>query len=843
MTLTTLSSKELKPLYKWALKRNRTIMIIYSIFLAVFGPILDMYMATQYYDASSSNIEEIGIVSLTLFQIIAAFFTFVSALKTFSYLHNKRSVDMFGALPTNRTTMYVSHLLAGITAIVLPYIPAAVLTLGITSRSGDSLKLGLFCVGTTLLMIIAAYVFTSLIAYCCGTIIDTAIVTVAVNAVWVGVIALYYGFIYEMIPGMEFYNIMDTPLIVLFAPYGFSLVELVFYEMDQIGNIVTLILWNIVYIAGIFFLALYAANKRKAETSQNGFAVQWLPMVIKAGVSVACGGFIGFVAAMISYSGYGNMFVFSFWYVIIGFVAFAILHIIFARGVKGKIIPSLITYICTSVAALALVFGLSFGMGLDTYVPSANTVSSVTFENEEFSDPENIATITEIHKVITEGIRNYYDYPYYLGDEDYNYYYDDYYDVPAEDDKSDAELNPAEKYPYVNYTGFSFSYKRKFGFGVSREYYIYTYNSYDHTYDYNTLNELLKKLYSSEEYKIMKNKELFDDETVDKVMSASLDYYYYTDGQYMNYGSADLPSDAEFMTGLRQALKADIIADQSFVPQTSYSSVSYRSQLFYRYIGSNCIELDIKYRYNEDDMQNYSYNYYYDYDDAITRTRTYTVSALIKPNYVNTMKYLNEHNIVPENSKAYTEYSSYYPDSYYEFCSNGDFDSLSVMVEEISSKWAMIACNSLNVDYYDWAESNLKAYNKDVLVKAEELYGKYMKDFNAEDAQYKLDGDDVYVYYGDYTEVADNIIDDLLQYTFEYVENSTKVSESSDTDTNSDKGSDSDKSTDTSAESKASSVPTNESEWEEANRPKSDTSSALTASEAEELTASSATVV
>ena len=44
MTLTTLSSKELKPLYKWALKRNKSVMIIYSLFLLVFGPILNMYI-------------------------------------------------------------------------------------------------------------------------------------------------------------------------------------------------------------------------------------------------------------------------------------------------------------------------------------------------------------------------------------------------------------------------------------------------------------------------------------------------------------------------------------------------------------------------------------------------------------------------------------------------------------------------------------------------------------------------------------------------------------------------------------------------------------------------------
>ena len=44
MTLTTLSSKELKPLFKWAFKRNKVIIIIFSIFLFLNGPLLDMFV-------------------------------------------------------------------------------------------------------------------------------------------------------------------------------------------------------------------------------------------------------------------------------------------------------------------------------------------------------------------------------------------------------------------------------------------------------------------------------------------------------------------------------------------------------------------------------------------------------------------------------------------------------------------------------------------------------------------------------------------------------------------------------------------------------------------------------
>ena len=194
MTSTILSSKEFKPLFKWAFRRNRTIMIIFSILLGL-GLILNVYEMgiNSYYD------EDAVPITLAVYEAGAAFFTFISALKTFSFLHNKRSVDMFGALPTNRTTMFISHLLAGMSAIALPFTVGSIIIMAIATRSGESFKLGVFMIFTSLLMIAAAYTFTALIAYCCGTVVDTAIVTIAANGIWVGMIGLYFGLLSEII--------------------------------------------------------------------------------------------------------------------------------------------------------------------------------------------------------------------------------------------------------------------------------------------------------------------------------------------------------------------------------------------------------------------------------------------------------------------------------------------------------------------------------------------------------------------------------------------------------------------------------------------------------------------
>ena len=792
MTLTTLSSKELKPLYKWALKRNKSVMIIYSLFLLVFGPILNMYIISSS-SSYGSAYEELSIITLVLYQMIAAFFTFVSSLKTFSYLHNKRSVDMFGALPANRTTMYVSHLLAGLTSISGPYFVMSILTLGITTRTGDMLKFGLYTVGTTLLMIIAAYVFTSLIAYCCGTVIDTAIVTIGANAIWVGIIGIYYGFITEMIPGVDFEAIIDTPLLVLFAPYGFSIMGTVYYEMEQTGSLVTLLIWNLIFIAGMLFLALLAANKRKAETSQNGFAVKWLPMVIKAGASVVCGGFIGVIAAEVADSGYNNMFVFCFWYVIIGLVAFTILHIIFARGFKGKLLPSLFTYLGTTAAAIAVLFGFSFGMGMDTYVPNPATVKSVTFDNTEFKDPENIKTITEIHKVITAGIRYENEYPYYLGDDNYSYdpyytksYYDDTYadDELYTDNVYSNSKTTTNNYYLVNQANCSFIYKRKVGFGVTRYYYMYVNNERKNYYDYDKMNDLLTKLYSSEEYKKIANQDLFDDEATANIVSADLNYFYYTGygktSDYVSSGIANLSTDETFMQGFREALRQDILEDPEYLPNVrinyykdNYGDLSLR-------LGDRCIELHTVYKYEkEGSMPTFNSNYDYspNYND-----RTYTVTTLIKGSYKNTYKYLSDHQVVPEVIDNYSDSAFSYPQSYYEFCEDGRPDTLRKLTEDVSIEFAITACSTVyGIDPNEWLDKNYNDYKDALLKKSDELYKKYFDDLETPDepeTKYFSGYDEYYDQYYDeysepiYTKQADNILNELLAFSFEYVEKS-----------------------------------------------------------------------
>ncbi len=786
MTLTTFSSKQFKPLYAWALKRNKIIALVFAFFLLLFGPVLDLYCISV-----DDFTEELGMISLVIFDMISALFTLISALKTFSFMHNKRSVDLYGALPSNRTTLFISHLLGGITAISLPYLVISILTIGIACRSADTFKFGLFSIAANLLMIIAAYTFTALIAYCCGTLVDTAIISFALNAIWIGMVGIYYILLDDMIPGIDFDSIIGSPTITALSPYGFSLCASGFYAAEELPTAISIIVWNIIFIVCTFFLTLYVANKRRSEVSQNGFAVKWLPIVVQAGASVVAGGIIGMIAAETAESGYGNMIVFSFWFVITGFAAFIVLYIIFNRGFKGKKLPSVITYVCTMAVSISLLFGLTYGLGIDTYVPSPSTIKKVSIDYEPyvFTNPENIKTITEIHKVIAQGIRKSEDYPYFLGYTHTDYYnydypvydeeYDDYandtfktYDEPeaAYDTMIEPEWYPDSlqtQYPYVDYLNYKFKYTRKIGLAVIRGYYISPTKANNKCYDLKKLNELSRKLVSSQEFKEQNVSALYDSDLIENITSIDLTYQRHSNNygdDYFTTGTARLSTYPDITSPLFEALKEDIAADESFVPTESWGDIP---SYFSRCIGKQYIEFKIT--YNKSDNNTYNY----EVDRIPTNTNTRIMTIIVKPTYTNTMKLLNEYGVKPEKKPDYNSAADY-PESYYNFCDTGNYAYLEELTRSECYNWASIACDVYEINYNEWSNEYFDKYQQELLDKTDELYKQHSKRLAEQNG------------YVDNTELADAIYMDLITYAFEYVEKSSGLMPDYDTDTASD---------------------------------------------------------
>lgn len=765
MTSITFSSKGMKSMYKWALKRNEALSIVLSVILFFAGPFLCFYiMTTRMFKAGYTNAEEILISSNVLYTLAVMFFTLLSGVKTFSFLHNKRSTDMFCSMPCNRTTMFIAHLLGGITAVGVPYVIGSLCVMGICARKKEDLIMCLIAILSNVLMLVASYLLTALVAYCCGTIIDTIIITLAINGIWAAAVLLWFGILSELIPGMVYESVLNTPVIVLFAPYGFGFAGFLSYMYygGAPNNVflISLIMWAIILIAIEFAAVFFLSRKRKSEVSQNGFAAGWLPMAIKAGLSVVAGGVFGVIAAMIAENGYGNMYAYVFWYIVGSLCVFFIFHIIFSRGIKKDLGKSAIVYSATTVASLVLVFCMSYGCGIDTYVPSKANVSSVRvtdyyfYSDSEYRDyvytsDECIELILEMHKVITEGIRKENEYPYYLGTE----YNDSYYTYTEEDviiedvyEQADEEVSTAtsyqeknyDKYKYLNAMGFTFKYDLKFGFDVSREYYIAQYSS--DCYDIDRLNELAKQFMNTDEFKKNNNKRIFNDECREgrNFVKAEIceSYYDEYEGTTQDLGKQTINiDDPDFVQGLCEALQKDILADKDYYPYNSWSRRDYSTSSYFTlslYMAYDK-SIDKEYWYYDDFVRAEENKYGVDYYKFF--------SIRLKDTYTNTWNYLG---MSDKSSVDLADIASYI-DDYNSY--GGNYVE---WVSGLSKAWAGYLCRKYEINYTDWSRQYRSEYDTVIYKIAVELlqdpkYSDQTNDDLVKMTQTVLDGADLFV--------------------------------------------------------------------------------------------------
>ena len=127
MTSTTSSKlKEGRSFFLWSLYTGKTAMIIYLALLTfmctvvtVFGLGLSLQTSP---DHSALVWEGAAVITASITEALAFVFTFVFSIKEFSYLHNKRKTDMFGALPASRRTIFFSKLAAVIVQSTVPMI-------------------------------------------------------------------------------------------------------------------------------------------------------------------------------------------------------------------------------------------------------------------------------------------------------------------------------------------------------------------------------------------------------------------------------------------------------------------------------------------------------------------------------------------------------------------------------------------------------------------------------------------------------------------------------------------------------------------------------------------------
>ncbi len=475
MTSTTYSDSRIKQgrsIFLWSLFTGKTTMIIYLALLTFFCSVITVFamgITLQTPEREAGNIWE-GAAYFTIFFTVSLsmVFTFVFSIKEFSYMHDKRKTDMFGALPASRRTIFFSKLAA---VIVQSAVPVILIMTFLAIMNGGTLTdyfgmSGIFGVAETnpadenifylmlkiVVGLIANAVFLGFLSVCCGKTADKILTYLIINAAY-PIAAL----LVQTLPGS------------FLIGYTIDINEFLTCALSPNTAIMSI---NPAYWTGfsVLFGALcfFLLPRRKAECAQSCFAFKAPLIITKVLVSFAAGMVVAYFFGIIFSAVEADKPAFIVGWVMGSFIAYFVFQIIFAKGFKRfgwGMIPYAALAVCFAIMMTVLLTGL---FGYENYVPNADEVESVSLigDKQVIVDCKNVldGTITSKMQIedCVEGHREVVEYckahPQTIAELTFGNNNWDNYDIDMDD---------------LNGGSVKFKYKLKNGMTVSRDYGAY----------------------------------------------------------------------------------------------------------------------------------------------------------------------------------------------------------------------------------------------------------------------------------------------------------------------------------------------------------------------------------
>ncbi len=424
MTLTTSSNnyiKEWKKTYLWSLKKNRGMMALLALLLFMAMPMILMIWMSSH-DVSSNNysnqtlneyfIRYLSAVIPFLVTPLILIFVVVIAVSLFSYMHQKRSVDLFHALPIGRVPMLLGRYFAGLTTLFLPILLNFSIVLIVGAVHQVSIEKYLSTVISYMLWLIlmstAALTFCVFMAVCTGTTLDMVLSILGVNAAYPLLIFLGSTFASLLLPGLSIIPAVNStvlsalsPFMAAFMPYSGNGSYLSVNDgLATNGPSGVFLAWWIVFTLILLAGSILLYKKRKSECAESNFAFPLPKIVIRFMITAVVGLGLGLVLHM-STNNPANFFI----GVVSGsLAAHIVVEAIYSRGFK-QLKKSFVYYGIFAVAFIAAYAVLAVGcFGFDTRMPNAEDVASIDVSSPSISYQGDNSIYNENHLKITEVI-------------------------------------------------------------------------------------------------------------------------------------------------------------------------------------------------------------------------------------------------------------------------------------------------------------------------------------------------------------------------------------------------------------------------------------------------------
>lgn len=419
MTLTESSRKgdalaQFRQVYRWQIKRSRLVSLLclgltflcfsvvhlcesvrsYHVYFSnptEWGENVSREYMTQLF---SSNVgynlrTEIAMILIPLLLV----FLIASSIQTFQYMHKRRSVDLFHALPIRRTPLLLGNMAAigtmlGVIALLNILLCGVVdMALGATGEYSVCWLLGLM--GYMLLLLAASLCGTVFLLVSCGTVSGAVIAGILLTIGWPMLITCGATIIQDSLPGsltVAPVGVLTalTPYLALFIPYssGAEMLLSVALYGDQVyesssfvSNSVTvwLILWWVLVTAVLLAGCILVYRKRKSESAENNLSYPGLRIIIRFIIS----GAVGLGCAIFFGNHSGSNLVFYLTAVIASALAHVVTQVVWVRGLR-ELTRSLGYYAALAVAMAVFFVGLATGgLGYVNRIPAEADVAYI----------------------------------------------------------------------------------------------------------------------------------------------------------------------------------------------------------------------------------------------------------------------------------------------------------------------------------------------------------------------------------------------------------------------------------------------------------------------------------
>ncbi len=385
--------------------KNLGIMILLSIGMLLYCP--GYILATgQFPVLENEFISEPFILEFSFYLITFGAVAAVMLVNiiNFMFLYQKRSSDVFHALPLTRITLLISRAASSFVTVLVPVIIGYAAHIGLTLSYGPMLtgtiNQILSCLLITVILMLVFLSMSMFFIVCAGSAFDLVISfggsTVALMLLSVILDEAATSFIIGYSSNLH-EKILEFLSPVYYCLYGASNFADSTYQLFTYQNGM-FIIRCVIYMALFFVLSGVLYNRRKAERGGQAYAYKFI-FVICAFLASICGGFL---LGTIFASDYNEI---TFWiFAFIGAIVTAIVYgAVTNRGFK-RFKESAVIGACSIALLLVSVLVMRFGFfGFASKTPKAEKVERVVLivsgETIEYKNPK---TVIDIHKRLSK---------------------------------------------------------------------------------------------------------------------------------------------------------------------------------------------------------------------------------------------------------------------------------------------------------------------------------------------------------------------------------------------------------------------------------------------------------